>query len=399
MVSRGGTVDPSRYLDEEFELYSIPAFDSGRPEIVKGEQIGSTKQLVKPGDVLLSRIVPHIRRSWVVQSQSTRRLIASNEWIVFRSERVDPNYLRQMLLSDLFYAQFMNTVAGVGGSLLRARPSFVSRISIPLPARSEQRRIAEVLDRVDALREMRRKAIALLDDLAQSVFLDMFDPPDHDWPRVTVADLVAADANSIRTGPFGSQLLHEEFVESGIPVLGIDNAVANEFRWAKPRFITEEKYRKLRRYTVRPGDVLITIMGTCGRCAVVPEDITTAINTKHLCCITLDQKRCAPKFLHSYFLRHPDSLSYLRRTSKGAIMAGLNMGIIKSLPVALPPISLQKEYSVRLNVIESSRRDLVSHLAELDALFASLQSRAFRGELWHDEAKELAGEEAYGQWE
>ncbi|MBF6221186.1 restriction endonuclease subunit S [Nocardia abscessus] len=389
MASRTGNIDPTKFPDKQFELYSIPAHDAGAPDITTGAQIGSTKQLVQDGDVLLSKIVPHIRRSWIVERQTNSQLIASGEWIVFRSNRFDPNYLRHLLISDAFHQQFMNTVAGVGGSLLRARPAFVARIRVPMPNMPEQRRIAEVLDQVDVLREKRRKSIALLGNLAQSIFLDMFATGNSDWPIRTVEDLAIHRKNSIRTGPFGSQLLHEEFVDDGISVLGIDNAVDNEFKWGRARHITEEKYRQLKRYTVFPGDVLITIMGTCGRCAVVPDDIPTAINTKHLCCITLDRSRCLPEYLHGYFLQHPTAQNYLRQTAKGAIMAGLNMGIIKSLPVAVPPLELQDLYTQQTRRIRESRADANRHLRYLDTLFASIQSRAFRGELWQDDVKDL----------
>src|SRR4051794_32362380 len=99
MAVRTGTIDPSRCPEEIFDLYSIPAFDSGDPEVVPGMSIGSAKQIVKPGDVLLSKIVPHIRRSWVVRNKRGRRIIASGEWIVFRGKEIHPNYLRHVLVS------------------------------------------------------------------------------------------------------------------------------------------------------------------------------------------------------------------------------------------------------------------------------------------------------------
>lgn len=255
-------------------------------------------------------------------------------------------------------------------------------LRVPLPPLPEQRRIAAILDQADTLQTQRRAALAQLDSLSQSLFLDMFGNAEAEgWPMTTIADIVDEQNGSIRTGPFGSQLLHSEFVNEGVAVLGIDNAVSNEFRWGDRRFITQEKYRELKRYTVRPGDVLITIMGTCGRCAVVPNDVPVAINTKHLCCITVDSKKCTPLFLHAYFLRHPMARKYLEQTAKGAIMAGLNMGIIKAMPIPLPPLPLQQTFATRIQAIEALKAQHRAALAELDALFASLQHRAFSGEL------------------
>ncbi|MGH8361632.1 MAG: restriction endonuclease subunit S, partial [Pseudomonas sp.] len=134
-------------------------------------------------------------------------------------------------------------------------------------------------------------------------------------------------------------------------------------------------------YTVHPGDVLITIMGTCGRCAIVPNDIPAAINTKHLCCITLDRQKILPEFLHAYFLRHPVARRYLTQKAKGAIMSGLSMAVIKALPIPLVPIDLQRLFARRVEEVERVKERHRAHLADLDALFESLQHRAFRGEL------------------
>src|SRR5690349_4954569 len=103
MKEGGGSIDPSKFPDETFELYSIPSFDRGEPETVSGASIGSAKQVVEPGDVLLSKIVPHIRRAWVVGKRNGHRQIASGEWIVFRSREIVPDYLRHLLTADFFH--------------------------------------------------------------------------------------------------------------------------------------------------------------------------------------------------------------------------------------------------------------------------------------------------------
>lgn len=141
------TVDPRNAPDEIFELWSIPAFDAGKPELLRGNEIGSQKKVVFPGDVLLSRIIPHIRRSWVVQENSDgRRQIGSTEWIVFSGEEIVPEFLRQLLVSDLFHTSFMQTITGVGGSLSRANPKAVGEIKVPLPPLAIQQEIVAEIE-------------------------------------------------------------------------------------------------------------------------------------------------------------------------------------------------------------------------------------------------------------
>ncbi|WDR07501.1 restriction endonuclease subunit S [Devosia rhodophyticola] len=161
--------------------------------------------------------------------------------------------------------------------------------------------------------------------------------------------------------------------------------MANKFRWGKSRFITDEKYQQLKRYRVRPGDVIITIMGTCGRCAVVPDDIPLAINTKHLCCISLDQNKCLPDYMHQYFLFSPAARSYLSAQASGSVMDGLNMGIIKEMPVEVPSIDRQKAVVTNIAELEIATAALhskyKSNLQDIHDLRQSLLQKAFAGEL------------------
>lgn len=265
-----------------------------------------------------------------------------------------------------------------GATIPHINRAALEALDIRLASLSEQQLIASALEKADRLRRTRQYAKHLSDTFLLSVFLQMFvDEHSSAWPLEKVEEVLKNGRNSIRTGPFGSQLLHSEFVDEGVAVLGIDNVVQNQFTWDKRRFITQQKYQELKRYTVFPGDVLITIMGTCGRCAVVPDDIPCAINTKHLCCITLDQEQCLPSYLQAAFLMHPKVLQQLGVSSRGAVMPGMNMGIIKDLSVPVPPIALQKDFDAIVRRVQRLQRQQQEAGRQSEQLFQALLSQAF----------------------
>jgi type I restriction enzyme, S subunit len=370
-ITMGQAPDGASYNEEGHGLPLVAGagdFGAEHPKPVKFTT-APTKRC-KAGDIILG-----------IRATIGNKVLSDGEYCLGRGVaglRVGQNLNDRYLWHWLTKSSQELAAKGRGATFLQVSRADIEELAIPLPTLDEQRRIAAILDKADALRRKRKRAIELLDSLTQSIFLEMFVPPYSEiWPEHTIDSL----AINIRTGPFGSQLLHSEFVNEGIAVLGIDNAVANEFRWSGRRYISKQKYETLRRYTVLPSDLLITIMGTCGRCAIVPDNIPIAINTKHLCCISLNEQKCLVEFLHAAFLQHPHIHRQLGVQAKGAVMPGLNMGIIKSLLISLPPLNLQRAFARQVSGVRKELEKLKAAKHNADALFSSLQHRAFTGQL------------------
>lgn len=272
-----------------------------------------------------------------------------------------------------------------GAGLKHISKKYIENLDIPILPFETQNKIVAVLDKASSLVEKREQSIKLLDEILLASFLKMFgknNPSFEKWEEVEVESLAKSKKGSMRTGPFGSSLKHEEFDEEGpVAVLGIDNAVDNEFKWKKKRFLTLEKYQNFKQYTVYPRDVIITIMGTVGRSAVIPDNIGTAINTKHLAAITLDEKKCNPFYLAYSIHSNPFVAFQMKSKSRGAIMAGFNLGLIKRIKLKAAPIELQNEFETiykknkqTLSILEESKNDIVN-------LFNSIIQKVFNGEL------------------
>jgi len=179
-IDRSRAITPKKSPEEMFELYSVPSFDNGEPEIVSGKQIGSNKQVVDEETVLLCKINPRINRVWIVGDRSPHMKIASTEWIpFFKQEEVNPKYLSYFMRNSDFRAFLSLNVSGVGGSLMRIKASTIAEYPVPLAPFNEQRRIVARLEELftclDAGVEGLRKVKAQLKRYRQAVLKYAFD--------------------------------------------------------------------------------------------------------------------------------------------------------------------------------------------------------------------------------
>jgi type I restriction enzyme S subunit len=376
MPAKSGSVDPSKFPDETFDLYSIPAFDVGEPEVTCGRQIGSAKQTVQPGDVLLSRIVPHIRRAWVVGNNRGRRTIASGEWIIFRSNNFCPNYLRYLLIGEPFYARFLQTVAGVGGSLLRARPTQVGDIEVPMPPISEQQRIAAQLENTDRLRRTRRYALRICEELVPAAFLQFFGDIQQNSPKWLSAPLVANSqiASGVTKGQkYGGRPTIE------VPYLRVANVQDGFLDLSEIKTIRALP-KDVETLRLEAGDILMTEGGDfdkLGRGAIWRENINNCIHQNHIFRVRLNQSAILPKYFAAFLQSRFAKQYFLKCSKQTTNLASINMTQLRATPVLLPPLAIQQHFCTFIERQEQLRAIYIEALRQADHLFQTLLHEAF----------------------
>jgi type I restriction enzyme S subunit len=294
------------------------------------------------------------------------------------ASKVDLVYLHKWLTS-VDAKRYLNSVASK-----TAQPALslgkIKSLPLPLPPLAEQRRIAEVLDRAEALRAKRRAALAQLDSLTQSLFLDLFGDPATNpkgWPSKPVGSL----ASKFSDGPFGSNLKSEHYTETGVRVIRLQNIGVGEFVDDDAAYISEHHFAKLKKHECRPGDVLIGTMGDPNlRACIQPEWLTIALNKADCVLLRPDESVANAMFICA-LLNQPATERMAQDLIHGQTRARISMGRLRGLEVPVPPIPLQREFARRVTAVEALKTAQRASLAELDALFATLQHRAFRGEL------------------
>lgn len=370
MLAKGQSLNPLKHEEQTFELYSIPAYDKGKPEIIQGKNIGSTKKILENGDVILSRIVPHIRRCQVIESESNNQKLGSGEWIVFRSKKIDPNYLRHYLQSDLFHAKFMLTVKGVGGSLLRADPKQVGNFKLFIPPLETQKHIAEILDAADNYRQKTKALIEKYDELAQSLFLDMFGDPvanPKGWEVKKFEEF--ADFDMKMTTDF------EKYSE--LPHIGIANIEKNTGKLINYKTVKEEKLSSGKYYFNSAHIIYSKIRPKLNKVAMPEIEGLCSADSYPI----LPKKEISNRVFLVFLLRSKSFLDHILQHSSRTNIPKANKKQIDLYTGICPPFKLQNEFAAHIEKVELQKSMVEKGLRKAEELFQNLLQKAFKGEL------------------
>lgn len=433
---RGQSLDPSRHKAETFELYSIPGFDAGAPELLNGSAIGSAKQMVNAGDVLLSKINPRINRVWLVGEDRGFRQIASTEWIVFpRNDYINGDYLKFFLRQHHVRNFLASNVSGVGGSLMRIKASTLDGYPIPVAPRDEQRRIVEKIEtlfaELDKGEESLRQVQTLLARYRQSVLkAAVTGELTADWrarhagklehgrdllARILKArrenwqgrgkykEPVEPDTANLLELPDGwvwASLSQITWIKGGItvdkkrnptnpitlPYLRVANVQNGYLDLSHVREITVEA-EKAEECLLKPGDILLNEGGDrdkLGRGWVWSGEIERCIHQNHVFRARPVLAELSSKFV-SFYANAFGQPFFMQKGKQSVNLASISLTAISGLPIPLPPVEEQREIvellEDKLGEIGQLEKACEHELSRSSALRRSVLRHAFAGKL------------------
>ncbi len=425
---KSATINPAHFPDETFELFSVPIFPTGNAELLQGKEIGSTKQLVEAGDVLLCKINPRINRVWVVTEPKGFRQIASSEWIVISSSVHDSDFLKYYFRENKFRGLLCSDVSGVGGSLTRAKPKLVNEYNVIVAPLAEQTRIVEKLDevlaQVDTIKARLDGIPAILKRFRQSVLAAAVSGKlTEEWrggnahrkPELASFAKYWEKEYSLSGRKYSQpNISHDKRANLCLPDNWLDTCIGNVFDvhvgatpsrkesiywngdipWVSSgevafsfisdtaEKITESGLSNSSTKLHPKGTVMLAMIGqgkTRGQPAILRIE---AAHNQNTAAMRVPEGMCISEFLYYYLW---EKYEETRRVGSGNNQKALNKSAVQHLHFPCPPYEEQKEI-VRLVDQYFAFADTIEALvkkaqARVDKLTQSILAKAFRGEL------------------
>ena len=329
---------------------------------------------LRDGDVLFNMTnSPELVGKSACFQGSDERVVFSNHFLRLRTmaSQLDPQFLARWLNLQFARGVFQGMCRQWVNQATVSKESLLAKV-IELPPIEEQRRIAAILDKADELRAKRRAALAHLDSLTQSIFLDMF------GDLRGVVEL--GDATALVTKGTTPSSMGLSTSRSGVPFLRAQDLLAGSVDGSKAtEFVSADVHSVLARSRIFAGDVLLSIAGTIGRVGIAAQD-APEMNCNQAVAVIRPSEQLLPPYLASW-LGSDAAQRQMGSSTVTATIANLSLGQIRSLRLPVPPVHLQQAFVRRSDAVERSGRTSHAAARSLDSLFASLQQRAFSGAL------------------
>lgn len=335
------------------------------------------RQRVKAGDILVSTVRPNLNGVARVPA-NLDGATASTGFCVLRPKTVklDASYLFHWVRSSAFVDDMVRKATGA--SYPAVSDKIIGQSEIPLPPLDEQKRIAAILDQADELRRKRQRALDRLNQLGQAIFHEMFGDSTSNpkgWKEDSLGSIVRK-GDKINYGV----VQPGDDVEDGVPLIRVGDLLKPFIDPSKTKRISTEVEANYKRSRLAGDEILIGCVGSIGTVALAHAGLKGANIARAVARVPVNSELAEREFV-AEMIRSPLVQRYFAAETRTVAQPTLNISLIVSAPIFVPPLQLQKEFVARISALRSALAGNGKSSVSLDELFSSLQHRAFRGEL------------------
>lgn len=316
-------------------------------------------------DCLVSRLPDPVGRACLIPEMDCRMITAVDCSIIRFNEILVPDFFVYYSQSSKYQNEISNKTTGT--TRKRISRKNLEMIPIPVPPIAEQEKIVAELDCLSGIIEKKKQQLKELDNLAQSIFYEMFgDPVENDkgWKTINIENI----CSSIVRGPFGSALKKEFFVEQASTTYKVyeQKHAIQKSADIGTYFIDAERFQTLKRFEVVPGDIIMSCSGTIGEFFVIPEGAERGIINQALLKYTLNDSIDQTYFLYV--------MEWVKENfdKKGTGLQNIgSVGTIKKTKISFPPLALQQDFASKIESIEKQKELIAKSIKETETLFNS----------------------------
>ena len=330
-----------------------------------GDAPSRAQQKIEYGDIVVSTVRPNLKNIAIIDRYEPNIVASSGFCVLRNTECIERNYLFHYVTSDIFTQHLMKITTGANYPAVRDQD--VRDSIIPLPPKSTQLAIVSELDKIKELIRLKKEQLKDFDNLAQSIFYEMFgDPVENDkgWEVMKLKEIVSDDC-SISYGI----VQPGDGVENGVPVVRPVDMTETFISRQGLKNTTKEISDSYKRTILKGDEILMCVRGTTGLVAMASPELKGCNVTRGITPI-----ECGPscnKWFIYYQISNPSIQQHIAEYTRGITLKQINMKDVREIPLCLPPLHLQQLFANRIEQIEHQKAEVQKAIADLETLLAS----------------------------